>query len=341
MADSDRNASRAVKQQPAVDELLRNPRRLDFFAVLRELQARADMPAFGRALRPSDEPVRLAQEPSLAFAPASISGARWHEDKQQLELLLRFTGLFGPNGPLPIHLTEYVMDRTRHHDDPTIAAFLNQFQHRIYTLFFRAWALSQPTVDYDRADERRHPFYVRSLIGLGTEGTEDRDSVPDISRLYLSGWLAGLSRSPDGLAAILSDFLGVPVEVRSFQGMWLTLPDDSRCRLGASRSTGLLGQTCFAGDSVWVAHLKFRLRFGPLTREQYERLLPGGETFIQVRDWVRSYLGYEYSWEAQLILQRPHVPACELGGGVRLGWTSWVGEPAADRDVADLIAQAP
>jgi type VI secretion system protein ImpH len=285
--------------------------------------------------------VRLAQEASLAFSPSAISGAHWSDATQKLEVLLRFNGLLGPNGPLPIHLTEWVMDRKRHFNDPTIGAFLNQFQHRIYTLFFRAWALNQPAVDFDRPDERHHAFYLRSLIGLGTDGTTDRDAVPDATRLFLSGWLGGLSRSPDGLAAILTEFLGVPVQVRSFQGTWLTLPADSRCRLGASPDTGRLGQTCFAGDSIWVSHLKFRLRFGPLTLPQYERLLPGGDAFIQVRDWIRSYIGEEFSWEAQLILRRPHVPPCGLGAGVRLGWTSWLGAPPPDRDVADLIAQSP
>jgi type VI secretion system protein ImpH len=341
MADPNRNSSTSLKEHPAVGELLRDSSGFDFFALLRELQAIGDMPAFGRALRPGDEQVRLAQETSLAFSPSAVSGARWRERTEKLEVLLRFTGLLGPNGPMPIHLTEYVLDRKRHMDDPTIEAFLNQFQHRIYTLFFRAWALNQPAVDFDRADERRHTFYLRSLIGLGTDGTEECNSIPDFSRLYLSGWLGSLSRSPDGLAAILTEFLGLPVGVQSFQGTWLTLPDDSRCRLGQSPSTGVLGQTCFAGDSIWVAHLKFRLRFGPLTRAQYERLLPGGETFVQVRDWVRTYVGDEYSWEAQLILHRSDVPACELGSSVRLGWTSWLGAPPPDRDVDDLVVQSP
>ena len=44
-------------------------------------------------------------------------------------------GLLGPNGPLPLHLTEYVRERLRHHADPTFARFLDLFHHR-FALFF-------------------------------------------------------------------------------------------------------------------------------------------------------------------------------------------------------------
>lgn len=323
-----------------IQDLLRDPRSFDFMAALRALQAEEDSPLIGTSLRPSDEAVRFNHEASLTFAPTAISGAAWREDKQRIDLLMRFTGLLGPNGPMPVNLTEYIIERRRHFGDSTIDAFLNIFHHRIYSLFFRAWALSQPTVDHDRADGRRHSFYLGCLIGLGTPGMAGRDSVPDSSRLFFGGWLGGLARSPDGLAAIFSDFFQVPVVVRSFQGAWMQLPVDSRCQLGKTRSTGLLGSTCFAGEQIWLAHLKFLVRFGPLTLEQYERLLPGGPAFCQVRDWIRNYVGDEFSWEAQLVLRHDAVPPCKLGGGGRLGWTTWIGSPAVGRDVDDLLVQS-
>jgi type VI secretion system protein ImpH len=341
MADTDRHPPAALRQRPGVAELLSRPLELDFFAIMRRLQAEnTDEPALGTSLRPSRESTRFAQEASLSFPPTSISTAKWNEKRQLLEVVLRFTGLLGPHGPLPAHLTEYVMDRKRHHDDPTIGAFLDLFHHRIFSLFFRAWAVSQPAVDYDRPDERRHSFYYRSLIGVGTVPPGERDSVPDISRLFFSGWLGGLSRSPDGLAGILSEFLGLPVSVSSFQGSWLELPKESRCRLGQSRSTGVLGSTCFAGERVWLSHLKFHLRLGPLSWKDYQRLLPGQTAFQQIKDWIRFYVGEEFSWEAQLVLRRDEFVPCQLGGGGRLGWTTWTGTPAPRRDLDDLILQS-
>ncbi len=339
MANPDRNPPAPVTPPVELAALLRDPAGYDFFVALRWLQARLAMPAIGTAITPGEERVRFAQDPSLGFAPTAISGADWNEEKARVELKLCFTGLLGPNGPMPIHLTEYVLDRRNHSDDRTLESFLNIFHHRIYSLLFRAWALNQPTVDFEEVAGQRHGHYLRCLVGLGTGGTEQRDSVPDAAQLFYSGWLGGLSRSPGGLGAILSDFLHVPVEVRSFQGLWLELPHDSRCRLGESRTTGVLGTTCVAGERIWVSHLKFRIRLGPLRWSEYESLLPRENAFQQVVEWVRSYLGEELFCEAQLVLRRNDVPECRLGGGARLGWTTWLGRPEPGRDVDDLVAQ--
>ena len=340
MADSDRTPPSAVNPPEEFAALLRDPTGYDFFVALRWLQAQLDMPAIGTAITPGEEQVRFAQDPSLGFAPSAISGAEWNEEKARLELKLCFTGLLGPNGPMPIHLTEYVLDRRNHSGDRTLEMFLNVFQHRIYSLLYRAWALNQPTVDFEETAGQRHTHYLRCLVGLGTGGTEQRDTVPDAAPLFYSGWMGTLSRSPSGLAAILSDYLRVPVEVQPFQGMWLDLPYDSQCRLGESPTTGLLGTTCVAGERIWVSHLKFRLRIGPLRWSEYESLLPQGKAFKQVDEWVRSYLGDELFWEAQLVLRREAVPACQLGSGARLGWSTWIGEPSSDRNLDDLIAQS-
>ncbi|HWA24638.1 MAG TPA: type VI secretion system baseplate subunit TssG [Lacunisphaera sp.] len=338
MADPDRNPTAPVNLPPGLEAFLNDPTGHDFFAIMRWLQARLDMPAIGTAISPAQERVRLAHEPSLAFAPAAIAGAGWNPEKSRLDLRLSFTGLLGPNGPMPIHLTEHVLDRRNHHGDRTMEMFLNIFHHRIYTLFFRAWALNQRTVDFESAGGR-HGHYLRCLIGRGTGGAENRDNVSDDARIYYSGWLGNLSRKPAGLAAILADFLRMPVTVHSFQAMWLDLPHDSQCRLGESRATGLLGVSCFAGERIRVSHLKFRIRIGPLDRTNYENLLPTGPAFRQVGEWVRSLVGEELFCEVQLVLRREDVPPCRLGGGVHLGWTTWLGQPDADRDVDDLVAQ--
>ena len=340
MAHPDGNPPAPVGPPPELAGLLAHPVDHDFFVAMRWLQSHLSARPIGTAQTPAEERFRLAQQPTLGHAPSAIAAASWNAETERVELKLSFTGLLGPNGPMPIHFTEYVLDRTNHFKDRTLESFLNIFHHRIYSLFFRAWALNQSTVDFEPITGRRHVHYLRCMIGLGTEDSEGRDHVPDLARIFYSGWLGGLHRSPSGLAAILSDFLQVPVELRTFQGMWLDLPADSRCRLGESRATGVLGATCFAGERSWVVHLKIRIRFGPLRWTEYERLLPGGAAFRQVADWVRSYLGEEFFWEAQMVLRREEIPECRLGGGARLGWSTWLGRPPGSGPAEDLVAQA-
>ena len=54
-------------------------------------------------------------------------------------------GVFGPNGALPLHLTEVAYSREHQADDPAFSDFVNAFQHRFASLFYRAWAGADPS----------------------------------------------------------------------------------------------------------------------------------------------------------------------------------------------------
>src|SRR5262245_48027513 len=81
------------------------PYRYDFYQTLRRLECLYDTkPRWGRALRPIDEPIRLGQDPDLAFAPAPLASFEPGRDGLPARLQVRLFGLLGPNGPLPLHL---------------------------------------------------------------------------------------------------------------------------------------------------------------------------------------------------------------------------------------------
>ena len=93
-------------------EIAAAPHRHDFFQALRQIEAwHADKPRLGTARRPVDEPVRLGQAADLAFASASIASVDLADRSGRPRLEVLFFGLFGPNGPLPLHLTAYARER--------------------------------------------------------------------------------------------------------------------------------------------------------------------------------------------------------------------------------------
>ncbi len=318
--------------------LEREPYRYGFFAALRLLEcAHADRPRIGSAARPGDEPVRIGQEPSLIFAPSSLASFRGGADGRPAELAVHFLGLFGPNGPLPLHLTEYARDRRRNHDDETFARFCDVFHHRLLSLFYRAWAQAQPTVQFDRPGDDRFATYVGALFGLGTPGLRDRDELPDRAKLHFAGHLAGGSRHPDGLRAILAGFFEAPVAIEEFVGLWIPLPRRARCRLGASPATGSLGTTAVVGSRIWDAQQKFRIRIGPVGIDRYRALLPGSGALERMRAAVRNYVGDEMIWDVRIVLRKEDVPVARLGQRGRLGWTSWLAGPPRENDADDLV----
>ncbi|MBW4091182.1 MAG: type VI secretion system baseplate subunit TssG [Proteobacteria bacterium] len=321
--------------------LAARPWSFGFYHAMRALEAAfPDRPRFGRSARPAQDPVRLAQEPAVVFAPATLAGWQDAADELPPRLTVFFFGLFGPDGPLPLHLTEYARDRRRNHRDPTFQRFADIFHHRALSLFYRAWADVRPTVSFDRPEQDRFGLYVGALSGLGMASLRDRDAMPDLTKLHFAGHLALQTRHAEGLADILSAFFAMPVRVESFIGAWLTLPAADRSRLGDGERTAGLGQTVLLGGRVWSRQHKFRIVIGPLSLAEYERLLPGGRSFHRLVPIVRNYAGDTLVWDVNLILKRDEVAPTRLGGFGRLGWTTWLMPRRAETDAADLFLDA-
>ena len=171
-------------------DVAKEPYRYDFYQTLRRLECLYDQkPRWGTALRPVDEPVRLGQDPDLSFAPAPLASLEFGKDGAPPRLQVRLFGMLGPNGPLPIHLTEYVRHRLRHASDPTLSRFLDMLHHRFIALLYRAWAQAQPHVNRDRAGDDHYLSYVGTFIGIAPGSLRDRDTVPDLAKLFHVGTL--------------------------------------------------------------------------------------------------------------------------------------------------------
>jgi len=337
MAGQDGSPTRALES--LLHALGQAPYKFDFFQALRLLEsAFPERPRWGHATRLSEDAVRFKQVPSLKFAPSSIADFEVKESSDPHDLSVYFFGLCGPNGALPLHLTEYTRDRIRHDGDHTLAAFFDVFHHRLLTLFYRAWADARPTVHFDRPETDRFSVYVGSLFGIGSPALRDRDTLPDLAKQYYVGHLACQARHPDGLQAMLSDFFGLPVTIDEFVGQWTEIPSDYRLRLGEDPSSATLGVSSTLGGHVWDCQQKFRITVGPLNWQDFCRLLPQGESLKRFSALVRNYIGDELLWDINLVLKRDQVPGWQLGEG-QLGQTLWMDQAGLTTDAADLNVQ--
>jgi type VI secretion system protein ImpH len=221
------------------------PWKLGFLSLMRHFGAAFPaQPAIGLARHPRQEPFRLGQVASLAFAPREIAevanplalpaaGATRRRGNRPDRPAIRLfgLGLLGPHGPLPLHYTELVRERTEHHGDHTLADFLDLFHHRWLTHFHRAWAQGQAAAGLDRAGDETFSRYVARLIGH--DPLEIHDSpLPAHARLAASPHLRTDARHPDGLAATLAHFFAVPVRLHEFVLHWFRLDDEDRTCLG-------------------------------------------------------------------------------------------------------------
>jgi len=335
MAGDERAAAPDLSRLAALGS---DPQSHHIFQALRLIEAAfADRPRLGRSRRPSQDAVRIGQEAELAFPPSTISAFTPPTQDGPGRLTNRFFGLFGPNGPLPLHLTEYARDRQRNMHDHTLVAFADLFHHRMASLFYRAWSAAEPAPSFDRVDDDPFAAKVAAISGRTGQGMADRDAMPDLAKLYFAALLGQGPKNGEGLLAIVSAFFNAPARIDSFVGNWLHLEPHDRWQLGSAP----LGRGTSLGGRVWSRQSKFRIRLGPLDYRSYCRLLPGGQSLKRLAAIVRNYAGDVLEWEANLVLRAEEVPQARLGQEGRLGWTTWLGNRPPGRDADDLCLLPP
>jgi type VI secretion system protein ImpH len=310
-------AGRAAELQSLFAAVEADPTAFDFFALLRRVDAlRREHPRTGESQRPRQDALRLAQAAELDFAPAALHKFEWRAGGAP-RLSVRFFGLLGPQGPMPLHFTEVVRDRLLHHADPTLAHFLDVFHHRLLSLFYRAWAQAQPVVHLDRAAEDRFRVWLAACSGAPLQP----GALPADAMAFQAGWLTSRSRHPEMLVKVVKQFFGVTARVEEHVGHWLALDRGEQTRLGFARNTleratitrAALGRSANVGTRVWDRQYRFRLHLGPLSHEQYVTFLPGGEAFRRLLHWVRLLAGREMPWDLELALRNEERPLPRLG----------------------------
>lgn len=342
MASSLRQEDPRLDLEEVRDLLFSEPNGFDFFQAVRllELLAPGREPVGDFAL-PRHEVVRFRVNPSLAFPASAIQSLRPGEANEPAAMSVNFMGLVGPLGLLPNYYTELVAERVRSHDR-SLAEFLNIFQHRIISLFYRAWERSHFTIGYERNGKDAVTSRLLDLVGLGLSPLQSRQLIRDQAILYYGGLFGLSTRSALAIESILSDYFDVPIEVEQFVGVWRSLAKEDQCCFDTGSPEGRqLGFGAVAGDEIWDRQSCARIRIGPLDAERYRDFLPEGTSFAPLKALVQFYSGNDIEYEVQLILKREQVPACELGhelGDMQLGWFTWMkSSPSFDRDPCDTV----
>jgi type VI secretion system protein ImpH len=333
---------------PLSERLIDEAYVFDYFQAVRLLALiSSERPGLGSAEHPSDEVVRFQARQSTMFPASAIHSISVETDPPRM--VVSFMGLTGIQGVLPLHYTEHIIARAVAKDF-AMADFLDLFNHRLLSLFYRAWEKHNFPARYQLAETRKQPGglteYLLALVGLGTNGLGSRHSFSDQALLRYAGLLAQAPHSAVALQQILRDFFGVPVEVEQFVGAWHSIEDDDRCDLRGSGLNNQLGLGAIAGDAAWDPQAGIRLRIGPLSLLRFLAFLPDGDAAKPLEQITRLLTGQVPKVEWQPVLRAQEVPWCRLGDesavGPRLGWTTWLktGEFEADADQAifDLAA---
>lgn len=302
-----------------------------FMPLLRKLAAAEPaMPQVGQAQRPQQENFRLGQQASLTFAPrelAKVEVKQGPDDKARAHIKLFGLGTLGPNGALPIHFTELVRERVEAKRDNTLADFIDLFHHRAFSHIYRAWSQSQSAAGLDRSGQETFSTYIARLGGDEPSEVQGSALAPH-ARWASSAHRVRAARNPDGLVSTLSRFFGVTVQLREYMLQWMPIEPQDQCKLGQASLSSVLGEGAMAGEVVPDRQSRFRLVIGPLSMDGYLRLTPqgsaSGKDLPALIEIVRSFIGFEYVWEVELLIRSDAAPQAQLGNGTQLGWSTWM-----------------
>jgi len=351
------------------------PYRFGFFQAVRVLERlhHARQPV-GFDSPPGSEAVRFHAHQSMSFPPSEIFSLTISpQGELPADMTVAFLGLTGPSGALPRHYTELMLERARH-KDTTLREFFDLFNHRLISLFYRAWEKNRFWTGFERAElagralleasPRQYRSYVLEgrqrrdlfsqalldLTGLGTgllrykstvpEQLAPRTSIEDETLRFYAGLLAQQHRSAVGLEGLLADYFGLAVSVLQFCGQWLYLePENQTCLTDGGNVQ--LGLNVVVGERFWDVQGRFRIRLGPLTYRQFFDFLPCGTAFKPLAHLARIYAGQQFDVDVQVVLLAAEVPWCQLSssaeGGARLGWNTWLRNQDFAHDANDAV----
>ncbi len=334
-----------MRSRPPLSTLRAEPRRFGFDAAIRVLTH----------ARGTDDPATAARFRSpagLVYPPADVIELRQQDDGRP-DVTVGLMGLTGPSGVLPRYYSE-VVTQTLRARSTALRDFVDLLAHRFVAFFARAGAKYRPARTAEIAGQRgssRHNAVrgvLLALTGYATPYLTERLTAGEEAVLHYAGLFAMRPRSAERLAAMVSDWLGMRVEVIEFAGAWLTLPSDQRTRLSAHGPWCQLSLDATAGVRAWDPQARIILRIGPLDLGRFEQLLPDRLALHRLVSLVRAYIGYELGFAINPVLAARDVPPLRLDATAdpppRLSWNTWVPGPGGGlllrTDAADAVFEA-
>ncbi len=322
------------KGHPVSQGLLEEGHRFTFFQAVRLLEKLYPQrtPA-GENVEPRQEVVRFHSQIKMQFAAGDVEALEPPRGPDDIaHMTVNFLALAGGNAPLPASFSELMGERVFRRDT-AMRDFLDIFNHRLISLFYRGRKKYRPPLDHRPPDQGRVARCLMAFMGLGSEGLAQRHHFADRSLLPYAGFFLG-QRSMVGLERFLNSYFDFAVHIAPFQGAWHHLDDEQWSLLGLSGQNQVLGESAMLGTRVWDQQAAFELQCGPLTLKQLLDLVPTAQGHRLLCDQVKFYVGDELDFSLRLRLPHKEIPELRLGQAVdaQLGWSTRLESPEAGED---------
>jgi type VI secretion system protein ImpH len=310
------------------EELFERASAFEFFQAVRLLhKLRPERAGVGRDADPEREAVRFRSDTSFVFPEGDIREIVAGESGAPDEMVVKLIGIASPGsfGSLPTPYVEEVRRQERTLKNPAMREFFDLFNHRLVSLFYRAWERARLPVLRDLGAENAFESALFATVGLLGPAFDARMPLDQTSLLSRAGLLAMAPAPACAIESVVTSLFGVPARVEQFQPSWYAIDASDRSRLGAANAR--LGVDLHLGEQVLLVQSRFRVALGPVGRDRFLSLLPDSEGFAALSSVVRLAAGAELDFDVQIALAAAEVPETRLASGLgasQLGWTTWL-----------------
>ncbi len=320
----DVTARSAAADVAELQPVLGNARRYNFFQLV-DLIHRHHGDDLERAKdsQPGQGRIRFSASAGLGFPGSDVVSALSPEHEHApYQMEVSFLGLHGSQSPLP----GYYLDDLAWEAGQNLGVrchFLDFFNHRLVTLFHRAWRKYRYYVRFQPGASDGFSELIFALAGLGDSRLRDATPVNWSKMLAYAGLMAGRSRSPEVVSGIVGHCFDLDeVSIEQWVLRKVDIAREQQTQLGGANAE--LGNTTLIGAKVRDRGGKFLLRIGNLSQERFADFLPNGREHDRLVKLVEFTTREQLAYDLVLQMRARDVRPMQLGEDVRMGWNSFV-----------------
>lgn len=291
-------------------------------------------PPLGTTTRPSDDAVRFRPHPGMGFPAGELKAIEYDEEHPERPptVRTRLLGLYGVDSPLPTVYLDDIAQRREGHE--ALEAFLDIFNHRIFTQFYRIWRKYSYPATFEAGGTDKTSQCLLGLIGLGIPGTANHVATPVSRFLALLSVMRLPTRNAEGISALVT-LLAPNTQVRVTPHWPRKVPLAQPASLSREHPVSL-SQGTPLGAMGADANSQVRLELITEDLAEAEGWLPGRQLHTDLLVLLRVYLGWRCTAKLVLTLPVKCLPKPVLGGPkVWLGLTGSLGLVSEHPDRAD------
>lgn len=254
--------------------------------------------------------VKIRPDISLAFPASDVRSVNTLTGND-LEVVVRFMGLYGVDSPLPQYFLDDVTEGGA--DGQRVQAFLDVFNQRLYALMHQAWKKQNLLTETGEQS-----LYRRLVSGLTGQYWQKNEGA-----MAFGGSHLGTARDAVSLEEILKEVSQLDeLSVDTERVTWIPVEDG--LTLNGQQALGV--DTCL-GDAIPMIGKQLGVDIGPVSSEAAQELRPGGDIGDRMAELLQTYLPEGVDFDVSIKL-KPKVKAqWHLGGEhSRLGVHTQLGE---------------